>query len=37
VEGEWVKNGDQYTLRGSGPILTIDVKMGAGNLKLRNP
>jgi len=37
VDGEWVKNGDQYTLRGSGPTLTILVTMGAGNLKLRNP
>ena len=36
-EGQWVKNGNEYSQPGSGPVLTISVKMGAGNLKLQNP
>jgi len=35
--GEWVKNGNEYTQPGHGPVLTIVVKMAAGSLKLRNP
>jgi hypothetical protein len=34
--GNWVKNGDVYTQSGSGPTLTITVKMGAGSLNLKN-
>jgi len=30
----WTKNGNVYTQSGSGPQLTIDVKIGAGNLTL---
>jgi hypothetical protein len=37
VGGDWQKNGDVYTHPGSGPTITISVKMGAGNLNLRNP
>jgi hypothetical protein len=37
VNGAWVKNGDEYTQPGRGPVLTITVKMGAGNLNLQNP
>jgi hypothetical protein len=37
VDGKWVKNGDEYTQPGSGPELTISVKMGAGSLNLKNP
>jgi hypothetical protein len=33
---DWEGSGDLYTLSGSGPMLTITVKMGAGNLELRN-
>lgn len=36
VKGNWVKDGDVYIQHGSGPTLTIVVKMAAGNLKLRN-
>ena len=32
----WQQNGNDYTLSGSGPTLTINVDMGAGNLELRN-
>lgn len=35
-EGVWQKNGNTYTQSGSGSIIRIDVKMGAGNLDLRN-
>jgi hypothetical protein len=37
MNGKWVKNGNEYTQSGSGPTLTIAVKIGAGNLNLRNP
>jgi hypothetical protein len=37
VGGEWQKNGSEYTQSGSGPTITIKVKMGAGSLNLRNP
>lgn len=33
--GAWEKSGDQYVLDGSGPVVTINVDMGAGNLILR--
>ncbi len=33
----WDKNGDEYIQEGEGPMLTFYVKMGAGNLELRNP
>ncbi|MEW5873317.1 MAG: toast rack family protein [Chloroflexota bacterium] len=35
VRGDWQKSGDQYSLEGNGPVLTINVDMGAGNLQLR--
>ena len=35
VRGGWQKSGDQYSLEGNGPVLTINVDMGAGNLQLR--
>lgn len=34
-DGSWVKNGDVYTLSGSGPTLNIVVKMGVGTLNLK--
>lgn len=37
VHGEWQQDGTEYTQSGSGPTLTIHVKMGAGNLSLDNP
>jgi hypothetical protein len=37
TSGGWVKNGDVYTQSGSGPTLTISVKMGAGSLNIKNP
>jgi hypothetical protein len=37
VYGSWTKSGNDYTLSGSGPELTINVEIGAGNLDLRNP
>jgi len=37
MHGEWKKNGDEYNQSGSGPELSIVVKMGAGSLNLRNP
>jgi len=33
--GEWTKSGDQYILKGSGPELTFNVDMAAGNLELK--
>lgn len=36
ISGGWQKNGNQYSQSGSGPTLTINVNMGAGNLKLSN-
>ncbi len=35
ISGGWTKSGDSYTLAGSGPALTINVDMAAGNLILR--
>ena len=37
VGGGWVKQGDTYVQSGSGPLLNITVKMGAGSLTIRNP
>lgn len=37
TSGAWTKNGDVYTQSGSGPTLTITVKMGAGSLNIKNP
>jgi hypothetical protein len=34
TEGEWSQSGDTYTAAGSGPTLTIEVELGAGNLDL---
>ena len=31
---DWKKNGDTYTLSGSGPVLTIVIEMGAGNVQI---
>jgi hypothetical protein len=36
VGGQWEKSGDEYTLSGEGPRLTINVNIGAGSLTLRN-
>ena len=33
--GAWDKQNDEYSLSGSGPIIRIDVSMGAGSLNLR--
>ncbi len=35
ASGGWAQDGKVYILSGSGPSLTITVKMGAGNLKLK--
>jgi len=35
TSGDWEKEGDSYSLSGSGPALTISVDMGVGNLVLR--
>jgi N-terminal domain of toast_rack, DUF2154 len=35
TSGGWDKDGNSYTLSGSGPMIKILVKMGAGNLDLR--
>jgi hypothetical protein len=35
TSGDWHRSGDRYSLSGSGPLLTINVSMGAGNLELR--
>lgn len=35
ASGAWQKSGNQYELQGNGPMLIIDVTMGAGNLVLR--
>lgn len=35
ADDPWQKNGDQYVLNGSGPVLTINVDMGAGTLNLK--
>ncbi|HEY3345948.1 MAG TPA: LiaF domain-containing protein, partial [Anaerolineaceae bacterium] len=34
TSGSWTSNGDTYTTRGSGSVLTINVNMGVGSLKL---
>jgi hypothetical protein len=34
--GDWSKTGDTYAQEGSGPKLTMMVKLGAGTLELRN-
>jgi hypothetical protein len=36
VFGAWDKSGNDYSLDGEGPTLTINVNIGAGNLQLRN-
>lgn len=36
VFGGWQKSGNDYSLEGSGPILTININLGVGNLTLRN-
>jgi len=36
ISGAWQKSGNSYTQQGSGPTLTITVKMGAGSLDLSN-
>jgi hypothetical protein len=36
VSGAWDKSGNEYTLDGSGPRLTINVNIGAGSLTLKN-
>ncbi|OGO31092.1 MAG: hypothetical protein A2Z16_15530 [Chloroflexi bacterium RBG_16_54_18] len=36
IGGEWEKSGNEYTLVGEGPRLTINVNIGAGSLTLRN-
>jgi len=35
VSGSWSRSGDAYVLDTGGPVLTINVDMGAGNLDLR--
>jgi hypothetical protein len=35
TEGSWSQNGSVYTLSGSGPTITIVVKMGIGTLNLK--
>lgn len=37
MEGEWFLQNGKYQQEGSGPRLTITLKMGAGSVKLRNP
>lgn len=34
--GEWERDGNNYIQKGEGPTIHIAVKMGAGNLELRN-
>jgi hypothetical protein len=36
ADGSWVKTGNTYTQTGSANTIRVDVKMGAGNLTLRN-
>ena len=33
----WEAQGNEYSMPGEGPLLTITVEMGAGNLVLQNP
>ncbi|GEM_PF-2572478 len=35
VPGEWRKNGDTYSRAGDGPVLTVVIDLGAGNLQIR--
>lgn len=35
INGRWEKNGNTYTVSGSGPKLTIQMTMGAGSITLR--
>ncbi|MBM3145854.1 MAG: hypothetical protein FJ010_12990 [Chloroflexi bacterium] len=37
TRGEWQISGSTYSRTGAGPMLTINVEMGAGNLNLRIP
>lgn len=37
TDGAWQASGGEYVLSGEGPLLTIRVEMGAGNLELRHP
>ncbi|MBL8058181.1 MAG: hypothetical protein JNK29_15860 [Anaerolineales bacterium] len=34
TEGTWTSSGDTYAIKGSGPVLKIDVDMGVGTLNL---
>ena len=36
LSGDWEKSGDDYYQEGTGPRLTINVNIGAGNLSLSN-
>lgn len=36
ISGGWVKDGDSYTLDGSGPTIKITITMAAGNLELKS-
>jgi len=36
MHGDWIKSGNDYRLDGDGPMLTININIGAGNLELRN-
>jgi hypothetical protein len=36
MRGSWEKSGDNYLLSGVGPMITLTVDMGAGNLELNN-
>ena len=35
MDGAWSQNGNEYILSGSGPTITITVKMGAGTLNIK--
>lgn len=36
VRDAWQRSGNKYMLAGEGPAITFEIKMGAGNLSLRN-
>jgi len=36
TQGAWTQSGDAYSTSGAGPELTIEVKMGVGDLTLVN-
>ena len=36
LSGDWQQSGTEYYQDGSGPSITIDINLGAGNLRLRN-